>query len=239
MSAGLISRFGRCFLFATGKPHPSRQARLRGRRPLLFCAARGIVRNAQPKKTCQPKTAKRFFGGPGSQSPSGQAKERTRVLPVRRGFSAPGTPRRLSGAVAFSKPAAFVAVFVTGAPALFPPVCRCLVPGLRAACRFLFGLRCRGLFAGNVLCAFSRAFFLVFHPFPPHFCLSKFFSLVAQAATGLLFLSSLCGVVFRPACSLPSLRRLPPLWRLLCQVSVCLPCGFVCALFVCLLPFPA
>ena len=119
-----------------------------------------------------------------------------------------------AGAAAFSKPAAFVAAFVTGAPALFPPVCRCLVSGLQAACRFLFGLRCRGLFAGNVLCAFSRAFFLVFRPFPPHFCLSKIFSLVAQAATGLLFLSSLCGVVFRPACSLPSLRRLPPLWRL-------------------------
>ena len=76
-----------------------------------------------------------------------------------------GAPRRLSGAVAFSKPAAFVAVFVTGAPALFPPVCRCLVPGLRAACRFLFGLRCRGLFAGNVLCAFSRAFFSCLSPF--------------------------------------------------------------------------
>ena len=27
ISAGLISRFGRCFMFVTGKPHPSRQAR--------------------------------------------------------------------------------------------------------------------------------------------------------------------------------------------------------------------
>ena len=89
MSAGLISRFGRCFLFATGKPHPSRQARLRGRRPLLCSAARCIVRNAQSKKPCQPKTAKRFFGGPGSHGPSGQAKERTRILPVRRGSFCP------------------------------------------------------------------------------------------------------------------------------------------------------
>ena len=95
MSAGLISRFGRCFLFATGKPHPSRQARLRGRRPLLFCAARGAVRSR--KRPCQPKTAKRFFGGPGSHGPSGQAKERMRILPVRRGFSAFGVPRRLPG----------------------------------------------------------------------------------------------------------------------------------------------
>ena len=35
MNAGLISRFGRCFLFATGKPHPSRQARPRGRAPRM------------------------------------------------------------------------------------------------------------------------------------------------------------------------------------------------------------
>ena len=47
------------------------------------------------KRPCQPKTAKRFFGGPGPQGPSGQAKERTRILPVRRGFSAPGVPRHL------------------------------------------------------------------------------------------------------------------------------------------------
>ncbi len=87
MSAGLISRFGRCFLFATGKPHPSRQARLRGRRPLLFCAARGAVRSR--KRPCQPNTVKRFFGGPGSHGPSGQAKERMRILPVRRGSFCP------------------------------------------------------------------------------------------------------------------------------------------------------
>ena len=36
------------------------------------------------KRPCQPKTAKRIFGGPISQGPSGQAKERMRVLPARR-----------------------------------------------------------------------------------------------------------------------------------------------------------
>ena len=41
------------------------------------------------KRPCQPKTAKRFFGGPGSHGPSGQAKERTRILPVRRGSFCP------------------------------------------------------------------------------------------------------------------------------------------------------
>ena len=38
----------------------------------------------------------------------------------------------------------------------------------------------------RALCA--RVLSLVFHLFLPHFCLSKFFSLVAQAATGLYFL---------------------------------------------------
>ena len=36
------------------------------------------------KIPCRPKTAKRIFGGPVSHGPSGQAKERTRILPVRR-----------------------------------------------------------------------------------------------------------------------------------------------------------
>ena len=64
---------------------------------LLEHLSERIVRNAQSKKPCQPKTAKRFFGGPGSHGPSGQAKERTRVLPVRRGFSAPNVPRHVAG----------------------------------------------------------------------------------------------------------------------------------------------
>ena len=87
------------------------------------------------------KNAKRFFGGPGSHGPSGQAKERTRVLPVRRGFSAPGVPRRLPG-----RP------FLCRLPLLWWILCP--VPGVFSAgvslpCsrpaavrRFLFGLRC-------------------------------------------------------------------------------------------------
>ena len=70
----------------------------------MFCAARrktrakrAEIRSAQQKRPCQPKTAKRFFGGPASQGPSGQAKEQTRILPVRRGFSAPGVPRHVAG----------------------------------------------------------------------------------------------------------------------------------------------
>ena len=47
-----------------------------------FCSAlRAALCAMRSQKPCQPKTAKRFFGGPGSHGPSGQAKERTRILP--------------------------------------------------------------------------------------------------------------------------------------------------------------
>ena len=51
-----------------------------------FCAAlrAALCAMRSRKRPCQPKTAKRIFGGPGSQGPSGQAKERMRVLPARR-----------------------------------------------------------------------------------------------------------------------------------------------------------
>ena len=64
-----------------------------------FCSAQSAAKSKMrsKKRPCQPKTAKRFFGGPGSHGPSGQAKERTRILPVRRGFSAPGAPRHMAG----------------------------------------------------------------------------------------------------------------------------------------------
>ena len=125
----------------TNERRPSRQARLRGRRPLLCSAARGAVRNAKQKKPCQPKTAKRFFGGPGSQGPSGQAKERTRILPVRRGFSAFGVPRRLPGWLFLrGQPLSGLLAFVSGVSAFF---CRCaaaLVPA--CGCPPFFCLAC-------------------------------------------------------------------------------------------------
>ena len=106
------------------------------------------------KRPCQPKTAKRIFGGPGSQGPSGQAKERTRILPVRRGFSAPGVPRRLPGRPLF-RSLPLLWRLLCPVPRRFLPVCHCLVPGLRAAClicvwpalppvAFVFVLRCQG-----------------------------------------------------------------------------------------------
>ena len=142
------------------------------------------------KRPCQPKTAKRIFGGPGSQGPSGQAKERTRVLPVRRGFSAPGAPRHNMAVLA--RPAAVMRAFAPGVPAffcrcataLFPacgcppffvwpalPACRlpsvALVPGLQAACRFCAWPAppgpARRLSAVRFVCAaFSSCFFAFF-----------------------------------------------------------------------------
>ena len=148
----------------------------------MFCAVRGIVRNAQSKKPCQPKTAKRIFGGPGSHGPSGQAKERTRILPVRRGFSAPGAPRRLTGLAVLARAAAVVVAFVSGAlaffcrssaalfPACAPPAAFVPGPVCAASCCFclcpaLPGLACR-------LRSFALSFFC---PFLPNFFLSKFF----------------------------------------------------------------
>ena len=133
----------------------------RGRRPLLFCAARrktrakrAEIRSAQQKRPCQPKTAKRFFGGPASQGPSGQAKEQTRILPVRRGFSAPGVPRHMAGWP-----------FLRGWPLLCWLVCP--VP------RCFFCKRCiragilwHRLSCLSALCRGHRFFLLLFHVKP-------------------------------------------------------------------------
>ena len=147
----------------------------RGRRPLLFCAARrktrakrAEIRSAQQKRPCQPKTAKRFFGGPGSQGPSGQAKERMRVLPARRdllrlacravcrgwlflrglpllcGLLRP-VPRRVFPAAA---PAA-----VCEASRRCARVPRLCFPARGQSAAFASGLRCRGLFAVCLPCA--------------------------------------------------------------------------------------
>ena len=56
-----------------------------------FCAAQlaSLCAMRSRKRPCQPKTAKSIFGGPVPQSPAGQAKERTQILPARRVFSRP------------------------------------------------------------------------------------------------------------------------------------------------------
>ena len=249
-------------------------------------AARGAVRNAQQnarfnksaqqKKPCQPKTAKRFFGGSGSHGLSGQAKERMRILPVRRGVLRPARramcragrfcaacrcyagfcarcpgafsllqPRRLcvrlpAGAPAFrgfvSRPAGSLPLLrlACAAGACLPFACHALVCaglllplfGLFGSPRRSAGRCCRPASARKASCrcaripqlcfrfapglrvllpaAFARTFtaavclpsvrlcvrafmLLSFALFLPHFCLSKFFSFVAHAATGTPF----------------------------------------------------
>ena len=178
----------------------------------MFCAARGAVRSR--KRPCQPKTAKRFFGGPGSQSPSGQAKERTRILPVRRGFfvrrAAPfvrggrffeacrfcgGFCDRCPGAFSAgvplpcSRPAGRLPVFVW--PAL--PACRLAVVGfvssLQAACRFCanFCARCP-VCPPCALCAHFR---LVLAVCSPVLCCVRGFSLLSFAFFCLTFASQI------------------------------------------------
>ena len=194
----------------------------------MFCAARGAVRSR--KRPCQPKTVKRIFGGPGSHGPSGQAKEQMRILPVRRGFSAPNVPRHVPGWPLFrSLPLSGLLAFVPGAPAFFlqaqhvrgesfGAACPARLPcaedtgfwllfhaqpkegaSLFLPCSAAFSLACAlpaafvKVFTPAawlpVLCFCVRGFFLLFfHLFLPDFFLSKFFSFVAQAATGLYFL---------------------------------------------------
>ena len=56
------------------------------------------MRNAKQKKTVPAKNSEAIFWRPPvHKAPPGRRKERTRILPVRRGFSAPGVPRRLPG----------------------------------------------------------------------------------------------------------------------------------------------
>ena len=217
-----------------------------------LCAALCAMRSR--KRPCQPKTAKRFFGGPGSQSPSGQAKERTRILPVRRGFSAPGAPRHNMAVLA--RPAAVAAAFAPGAPAFFLQALHTrgdsLAPSVLFACHALC-VRSSVLFWLSV-CLFrvgcTRGFLLslIFYLFLPNFFLSNLFSFVAQAATGIFSLVLSRGFVpglraaylFLPD---PCCRNLPAVC-FVCAVLFCFGCLFACsalfarAFFSYLSPFP-
>ena len=197
----------------------------RGRRPLLFCAARrktrakrAEIRSAQQKRPCQPKTAKRFFGGPGSQGPSGQAKERTRILPVRRGFSAPGVPRHMAGWP-----------FLRG----WPLLCWLLCPvPRRFFCKRCIraGILWHRLSCLSALCRGHRFFFAAFSR-EAHGGISPFSAVFRRFVPGLR------------AAFLPPLRRLLRLFvwpalplpavRFVCAVPSCFGCLFACsALFM-------
>ena len=110
----------------------------RGRRPPLFCAAR----NAKQKRPCQPKQ-RSVFWRPRFTRPLRAGKRANANFACSEGFFCAQCAAPCGGLAVLARPAAVVAAFVTGAPAFFPPVCRCLVPNRRAGHRFLFGLRCR------------------------------------------------------------------------------------------------
>ena len=154
-----------------------------------FCSALRAAQCAtrSKKRPCQPKTAKRFFGGPGSQGPPGQAKERTRILPVRRGFSAFGVPRRLPGRPLFAKPAA---VWTVGFCARCPGVCSLLQPAGCACALPQVGPRSASLFPARVPCCL-----LLFVPGLRVLSFSAFVKAFTPAAC-LLVLCVVCALFF-------------------------------------------
>ena len=154
---------------------------------VLRCARR----SAKQKKAVPAKNSEANFWRPRFTWPLRAGKRANARFACSEGFFCARRAAPSAGAAVLVPPAAVVVDFVPGAPAFFLPVLRCLVPGLRAVCCFCAwsGLRCRGLLAGNVpACFLAPHFSFIFCLFPPDFCLSNLFSLVAQAATGLYFL---------------------------------------------------
>ena len=135
-----------------------------------FCAAlcaalfamQSKIRNAKQIKFRASQNSEAFFGGPRSQGPLRAGKRANANLACSEGFFCARRAAPCGGLVVLAWPAAAVAVFALGTPGIFLPVCRCLVPGLRAACCFCAwsGLCCRGLLAVCPPCALCvRAFF--------------------------------------------------------------------------------
>ena len=94
------------------------------------------------KRPCQPKQ-RSVFWRPRFTRPLRAGKRANANFACSEGFFCAQCAAPCGGLAVLARPAAVVAAFVTGAPAFFPPVCRCLVPNRRAGHRFLFGLRCR------------------------------------------------------------------------------------------------
>ena len=181
------------------------------------------------KKPCQPKTAKRIFGGPGSHGPSGQAKERTRILPVRRGSFCPARRAVCPGWL-----------FLRGLPLLCWLLCP--VPR-RFFCKRCIraGILWHRLSCLSALCRGHRFFFSAFSR-EAHGGISPFSAVFRRFVPGLR------------AAFLPPLRRLLRLFvwpalplpavRFVCAVPSCFGCLFACstlfarAFFSYLSPFP-
>ena len=179
-----------------------------------LCAALCAMRSR--KRPCQPKTAKRFFGGPGSQSPSGQAKERTRILPVRRGS------------------------FCPACRAMCRAGCSCAA----SRCCVGFCARCPGVFSASAACA--RGILWHCLSCLSALCRGhRFFAAFSREAQGGIFPFSAVFRRFVPdlrAAFLPPLRRLLRLFvwpalplpavRFVCAVLFCFGCLFACSMLV-------
>ena len=180
---------------------------------MQHCARRCAQCEAEKDRASQ-KQRSDFLAAPFHKAPPGRQKSERKfclfggVLFVRR--AAPS-----AGAAVFAKPAAIWPVGFCarcfGVSSLLQPWRLCVrfaaggpafcgfVPGLRASlsaafvAAFVPGLRCCLLLlsfacVAGVCLPSARLFALVFSLFLPNFFLSKFFSFVAQAATGLYFL---------------------------------------------------
>ena len=167
------------------------------------------------KKTVPAKNSEAIFWRPRFTRPLRAGKRANANFACSEGFFCARRAAPPAGAAAFSKPAAVWPVGFCarcfGVSSLLQPWRLCVrfaaggpafcgfVPGLRASlsaafvAAFVPGLRCCLLLlsfacVAGVCLPSARLFALVFSLFLPNFFLSKFFSFVAQAATGLYFL---------------------------------------------------
>ena len=184
------------------------------------------------KRPCQPKTAKRIFGGPGSQGPSGQAKERMRVLPARRDLLCLACRAVCRGGRSCTACRCYVGFRAWCPGGFFRRCAAALSPACGLSDASALGLVCAA--AACLPCACARVFSSVFCLFPPDFCLSNLFSFVAQAATGIFSLVPSRGFV-------PGLHVLPPAaFSQTFAPIACLPVlRCLCELSLVFLPFPA
>ena len=137
------------------------------------------------KRPCQPKTAKRIFGGPVHKAPSGQAKERMRVLPARRDLLRLACRAVCRGGRSCTACRCYVGFRAWCPGGFFRRCAAALSPACGLSDASALGLVCAA--AACLPCACARVFSSVFCLFPPNFFLSKIFSLVAHAATGTPF----------------------------------------------------
>ena len=136
----------------------------------VCCVVRNAKQNQKRKANkipCQPKQRSVFWRSPVHKAPPGRQKS-DREFCLFGGFFLRPACRAMWRAGRSCVACRCCGGFCAWHPGIFLPVCRCLVPGLRAACCFCAwsGLCCRGLLAVCPPCALCvRAFFPYLSPF--------------------------------------------------------------------------